>query len=133
MVLSHAERDDLIARVERKLARRRVPGAVVADAVDRVVRALAEREPAPPAPRVPAESAERTMTVAAVSADSMPDLASRLRRALATAGASIGELGSATEGRHTVVTLELENGQSDALRAAVAQLGARAVLHGGIA
>ena len=130
MVLSHAERDDLIARVERKLARRRVPGAVVADAVDRVVRALAEREPVPPAP---AESAERTMTVAAVSADSMPDLASRLRRALATAGASIGELGSATEGRHTVVTLELENGQSDALRAAVAQLGARAVLHGGIA
>ncbi len=130
MVLSHAERDDLIARVERKLARRRVPGAVVADAVDRVVRALAEREPVPPAP---AESAERTMTVAAVSADSMPDLASRLRRALAAAGASIGELGSATEGRHTVVTLELENGQSDALRAAVAQLGARAVLHGGIA
>jgi hypothetical protein len=73
------------------------------------------------------------MTIVAVSADSMPDLASRLRRVLANAGTSIGELGSATEGRHTVVTLEIEDGTSEALRSAVAQLGARVVSHGGIA
>ena len=73
------------------------------------------------------------MTIVAVSADTMPDLASRLRRTLATTGTSIGELGSATEGRHTVVTLEVEDGQLEALRGAVAQLGARVVSHGGIA
>jgi hypothetical protein len=128
MVLSHAERDDLIARVERKLAhplaRGRVSRAVVADAVDRVAGALAAREPA----------AERPMTiVAVVAAESTPDLASRLRRALKDAGASIGKLGSATEGRHTVVTLEIENGKSEALLTAAGRLGARAVLHGGIA
>jgi hypothetical protein len=126
MVLSPTERDDLIARVERKLARRRLPHAIIADAVDRVAGALAAREGG-----VGAE--QRSMRLVAVCADSMPDLASRLRRALASAGTSIGELGSATEGRHTVVTLEVEDGQSDALQSAVAQLGARAVWHGGIA
>jgi hypothetical protein len=127
MVLSHAERDDLIARVERKLARRDVPRAVVVDAVERVAGALVARE------RDGRDGAERPVTVVAVCADSMPDLASRLRRALAERGASIGELGSATEGRHTVVTLEIENGKTEALQRAVAQLGARAVFHGGIA
>lgn len=126
MVFSLAERDDLIARVERKLTRRRVERTIIADAVDRVASALAARDERPVAASAPG-------AVVAVSADSMPDLASRLRRALEAEGSRIGELGSATEGRHTVVTLLLGKDQEGALDRAAAQLGARVVKRGGVA
>ena len=125
MVLSLSERDDLIARVERRLARRRVHRTIIADAVDRVASALASRDEGTVAPTPGA--------IVAVSADSMPDLASRLRGALAAHGGSIGELGSATEGRHTVVTLLLGRDQEGIVEKAATDLGARMVKRGGVA
>ena len=45
--------------------------------------------------------------IAALSGQSAPDLASRLRAALARDGIRVAALGIATRGRHTVVTLRL--------------------------
>jgi hypothetical protein len=114
MVLSPVERDELVTRVERRLGQARVPRAAIADAVDRVARAL-QRQTAESIPE----------TVMAVSAISTPDLASRLRRALERDGVMVGELASATEGRHTVVTLQVPPSGHSALERAAAAAGAR--------
>jgi hypothetical protein len=103
-----------------------VQRTIIADAVDRVASALASRDQE-------SRSTHASGTIVAVCADSMPDLASRLRRTLAAEGGSIGELGSATEGRHTVVTLLLGKDQEGIMEKAATQLGARVVKRGGVA
>jgi hypothetical protein len=95
MVLSRSDREALVLRVERKLGVRHGDRARIAAAVDQVVGELARREPEA---RPLAES-----VVIAVAAQSVPDLASRVQRALAAAGIQ-AQSGSATVGRHTVVT-----------------------------
>jgi len=50
-----------------------------------------------------------------LSNDRMPDLASRLRRDLQAEGVVISEMGKASSGRDTVVTLRLPSGAKSAL------------------
>ena len=52
----------------------------------------------------------------------MPDLASRLRRDLQAEGVVISEMGKASSGRHTVVTLRLPSGAKSALEQLAARL-----------
>ena len=52
----------------------------------------------------------------------MPDLASRLRRDLQAEGVVISEMGKASSGRHTVVTLRLPPGAKSALEHVDARL-----------
>jgi hypothetical protein len=87
---------------------------VVTDAVERVVDVLEGRGGLATAEG----SAER---VAVLSSDRTPDLASRLRRDLQAEGVVIPEMGKASSGRHTVVTLRLPSGAKSALE----QLAAR--------
>lgn len=126
MVLSSSERDDLVQRVERTLersrSRARVPRVsreVIRDAVDRTLGAL-------PAEGRAAEdvvsSGEGTAVLAAVS---IPDLASRARRAMEQAGMTVSALATATEGRYTVVTLQVPLAAAAQVRAAAQALGAR--------
>lgn len=137
MVLSSSERDDLVRRVEQKLGRVTVRREIIRDAVDRTLGALPEAgaarvtassavapgDTSSVAPGVaPGVSATATAIVAAVST---PDLASRLRRRLEDAGVSIGGLAVVTEGRYTVATLAVSPECADAVRGAVASLGAR--------
>lgn len=72
--------------------------------------------------------------VAAVTARSVPDLASRLRSALARDGITIGEIGIAAAGLHHVATLELPVSARASLERAVAALGGQlSVVSGGAA
>ena len=66
-----------------------------------------------------------TMLVAAVTARSLPDLASRLRSALGRDGVSVGSIGIAAAGLHHVATLEIASAARPALEAAVRALGAQ--------
>jgi hypothetical protein len=52
----------------------------------------------------------------------MPDLASRLRRDLQAEGVVISEMGKASSGRQTVVTLRLPSGAKSALEQLAARL-----------
>jgi hypothetical protein len=116
--MSTVRRGDIVrARSERVNARvggRAVSREAVAEAVERVVDALEGRGDL-------AASGGSAKLVAVVSSDRMPDLASRLRRDLQAEGVVISEMGKASSGRHTVVTLRLPSGAKSAL----GQLGAR--------
>jgi len=155
MVLSSSDRDDLVQRVARKLTRGSVRPDVIADAVDRTLGALAARtaSSSPRAtassPRATASSPRATASspttpatavlgershdapdpgalgVAVVAAIGKPDLASRLRAALERAGTPVGALGTATEGRHTVVTLQWPAAAAAQGRAIAESIGAR--------
>jgi hypothetical protein len=59
--------------------------------------------------------------VAVLSSDRMPDLASHLRRDLQAEGVVISEMGKASSGRHTVVTLRLPSGAKSALEQVAAR------------
>ncbi len=141
MVLSSSDRDDLVQRVARKLTRGSVRPDVIADAVDRTLGALAART-ASSSPRATASSPTTPATavlgershdapdagalgVAVVAAIGKPDLASRLRAALERAGTPVGALGTATEGRHTVVTLQWPAAAAAQGRAIAESIGAR--------
>ncbi len=113
MVLSSAEHDDLIRRVERLVRHRGIDRTVIAGAVDRVLGSL----------RTASFAAEGTHTVV-VMAESMPDLASRLRGAVEDGGV-LGDVGVASEGRHTVLTARVRRSDVPALRLAAERLGAR--------
>lgn len=121
MVLSSSERDDLVRRVEQKLGRVSVRRAIIRDAVERTLGALPDMEMVHP-PTLARGASSATAIVAAVST---PDLASRLRRLVERAGVRIGGMAAATEGRHTVVTLEVPPESAATLRDAAASLGAR--------
>lgn len=60
--------------------------------------------------------------MAVLSSDRMPDLASRPRRDLQAEGVVISEMGKASSGRHTVVTLRLPSGATSAREQLAARL-----------
>ena len=70
------------------------------------------------------------MLVAAVTARSLPDLASRLRAALGREGVTIGGIGIAAAGLHHVATLEIASAARPALEAAARTLGAQVSIVG---
>lgn len=121
MVLSSSERDDLVRRVEQKLGRVSVRRAIIRDAVERTLGALPDMEMV----HATAPASGASAATAIVAAVSTPDLASRLRRLVERAGVRIGGMAAATEGRHTVVTLEVPPESAATLRDAAASLGAR--------
>ena len=123
MVLSSADRDELIQRVEHKLGRTSVRRAVIRDAVDRTLGALAVAS---------AECTGAPTTLVVVAAP-VPDLASRLRRAAQHESIAVEGMASATEGRHTVVTLRVAEQHVGVLRAAAERIGAHLVTRGGAA
>ena len=120
MVLSSADRDELIQRVEHKLGTTSVRRAVIRDAVDRTLGALAE---------VSAEGTGAPTTLVVVAAP-VPDLASRLRRAVQHQSIAVEGMASATEGRHTVVILRVAEELVGVLRAAAERIGAHLVTRG---
>lgn len=128
MVLSSSERDDLVRRVEQKLGRATVRRDVIRDAVDRTLGALPDGDAVPASADVPSAdvpSADTSSATAIVAAVSTPDLASRLRRRLESAGVVIGEMAAATEGRFTVVAVGVSPACADSVRGAAEALGAR--------
>ena len=112
-------------RVAQRVAGRGVSRAAIDSAVGSVLAALdartgvAERAVATPA------GAPATMLVAAVTARSLPDLASRLRSALGREGLTVGSIGIAAAGMHHVATLEVPASARPALEAACRTLGAQ--------
>ena len=119
MVLPSSEHDDLIRRVERLVKHRGIDRAVVAGAVERVLGRLA-------AASVEPEAITHTVVV---MAESMPDLASRMRSALQSR-ATFRDMAVATEGRHTVLAASVAAPDLDAVREAAGRLGARLVDRG---
>ena len=115
------DRDDvrraLRERVERQVTGHGIPRQAIDAAVEQVVAAL-------PTAAGSGEAPERAADVVATfSAVSAPDLASRVRSALGEDGVPVLGLGSATTGRHTVVTV-LARGDEPALGRAAARAGA---------
>ena len=128
MVLSSSERDDLVRRVEQKLGRATVHRDVIRDAVDRTLGALPDADGVLASADVP--SADVSSATAILAAVSTPDLASRLRRRLESAGVAIGEMAAATEGRFTVVAVGVSPACADLVRGAAEALGARLIWSG---
>lgn len=116
MVVSPAERQELIRRVSRQVAPRSVDPELVRSAVDRVIGALESRTPAVP-------SGER---VVVVTCERVPDLASRVRAA--AGGESWYDWAVASEGRHTVLVARVGDSAVEAVRAAAEHLGGRFVV-----
>lgn len=112
MQLSPADRTRLAARVQALLAPQRVSRRDLEAAIDRVASRVEAPNVEPPA---------RTRVVV-VRADSMPDLASRLRAALPH-GLRAVTFGSALEGRHSVVCCEVPAAAVADLDAAARKLG----------
>jgi hypothetical protein len=81
--------------------------------------------------RLGAGAADDRPLVAAVTARSMPDLASRLRAALSREGVAIGSIGIAAAGLHHVATLQIPGASRAALERAAAALGAQLSIVGG--
>ncbi|NUS97666.1 MAG: hypothetical protein HOQ11_09715, partial [Gemmatimonadaceae bacterium] len=102
-MMTPARSDDLhhtlVERVARRVEGRGVSRAAIDAAVGSVLGALDRASSVRPA-------AEGVL-VAAVTTRSMPDLASRLRGALARAGVEVGPIGIAASGFHHVATLRL--------------------------
>jgi len=115
MVLTQDIRGPLADRVERKLAGRRIKRAVIDAAVERVVAALAT------APATPNDDA----LVMALSAASLPDLASRVSAAFARGGVVPFEMAHARAGRHAVVTVRIPVAQRGLVEGIAQELGAR--------
>jgi hypothetical protein len=117
--MSTVRRGDIVRalseRVNAQVGGRGISREVVADAVERVVDALEGRGNVP----VAEGGAE---LVAVLSSDRIPDVASRLRRDLQAEGVVISEMGKASSGRHTVVTLRLPSGAKSALEQLAARL-----------
>lgn len=134
MALSQDNRRTLTDRVERQVAGRGIPRRHIEDVVDRVARALDARLPDPVSSRAsvasgcdadgPSGPIGDGQILAVLSASVMPDLASRTRRALAEDGLAVSLSGSASEGRHTVVTLRTSASSETLVRRVAAQLGA---------
>ncbi|MGH7717239.1 MAG: hypothetical protein ACREON_00135 [Gemmatimonadaceae bacterium] len=97
-------RRSLVERVAGRVAGSGISRAAVQEAVDRVLSALgSSAEPSARAPLPP----EPSTILAVISARSVPDLASRLRRDLERDGVVIEEMGLGAAGQHTVVTLRV--------------------------
>lgn len=107
------EREALVRQVQTRVHRGVKPHEV-RDAVERVVAALPASLGAPPVAEV----------VVTVSAASMPDLASRLRRDLGLPAA----VGVASAGRYTVVVARVPEGEVEAWERAAEAMGARCLV-----
>ena len=107
-------RRTLAERVQRRVAGRGISRRTIDVAVERVLGAL---ETAPTAVTTPESD-----VVAAFTSPSAPDLGSRVRQALEREGVLASALGSATSGRHTVVTVRLPSDARGALDRVAAQL-----------
>lgn len=117
MVLSSVEQDDLVRRVERLVRHRGIDRTVISGAVDRVLGSL----------RTASVEQEMVTHTVVVMAESMPDLASRIRSAVQPA-VTLRDLGMASQGRHTVLTARVLPSEVDALRQAAERLGVRFVV-----
>lgn len=102
-------RASIVAAVEQVAARLQVPN-VDRERTDRTAKAAGERV---------------DDVVIAVSAESMPDLASRFRQKLTAAGVAGVESGVATVGRHTVLTLRTPAANRPRVEEVATQIGAR--------
>jgi hypothetical protein len=111
-------------RVAQRVAGRGVSRAAVDSAVGSVLAALDARSASGTAAATPAWASSGTL-VAAVTARSLPDLASRLRSALGREGLTVGSIGIAAAGLHHVATLEIPASGRPALEAACRALGAQ--------
>ena len=98
-------RRTLAERVARRVKGHGISRASVDGAVDKVLGALSAAQDGP-APG--ASWSEGSSVVAALTGRSVPDLASRVRAALAKEGVAVGAIGSATAGNHNVVTLSVD-------------------------
>ena len=116
MVSREDVRQALIQRVSRKVSGHGVARRSVEGAVDRVLAALPSG--------VLSSGAAPATRVAIFSATSAPDLASRARLILERGGATISDMGSATAGRHNVVTLRISGVSPSDIERAAAELGA---------
>jgi hypothetical protein len=100
----------LSEKVASRVAGRGIPQSAVDDAVQRVIDALAASGDLPrtttPAGPSSAERPPATM-IAALSARSVPDLASRVRRDLEREGIVLEEMGLGAAGQHTVVAVKV--------------------------
>lgn len=115
-------------RVAQRVAGRGVSRAAVDAAVGSVFGALESRRAARGAPHASGSAPDTTPAptlVAAVTARSLPDLASRLRAALAREGVTVGPIGIAAAGLHHVATLEIAGSARQALEASARALGAQ--------
>jgi hypothetical protein len=133
MALSQGERESLLQRVERRLARRLADGDISRD----TLRATIERVAAAvDSSGIPVQEQNALVVLSAIST---PDLASRARRCLAgvsDAGVAPSELGAATVGRFTVVAMRVSSGARDRLLEAARREGWRAwtdAVAGGVA
>jgi hypothetical protein len=117
--MSTVRRGDIVRalsdRVNARVGGRGIPREAVAEAVERDVDALEGRGDG-------AATEGNVGLVAVAPSDRMPDLASRLRRDLQAEGVVISEMGKASSGRHTVVTLRLPSGAKSALEQLAARL-----------
>jgi hypothetical protein len=107
-------RRELTRRVTHRLAGSGIARSVVEEAVDCVLGALE-----PTAGRLGPSQASTIL--AAISARSVPDLGSRVRRDLERDGIVIEEMGLGAAGQHTVVTVRV----SASARAALQRLAER--------
>jgi hypothetical protein len=122
MVLSPSEQDDLVRRVERLVKHRGIDRTVIARAVDRVLGTLGTAS-------VEQEIVTHTVVV---MAESMPDLASRLR-SVVQQQATLRDAAVASEGRHTVLTARVLASEVAAVRQAADGLGVRFVVRENVA
>ena len=106
MTLRPDIRRALTERVGQRVAGRGVPQAVVDDAVRRVVEQIESSQAGSQVASNPRPDGQSSF-LAAVSARSIPDLASRVRRGLERDGIAVTDVGHGTAGQHTVVTLRL--------------------------
>ncbi|MFN8581592.1 MAG: hypothetical protein U0163_11530 [Gemmatimonadaceae bacterium] len=113
MALSQHDQERLCARVERKLAGRRISRAVVRAAVEQVSGAIYSSGTPQSQPDV----------VVVMSAASTPDMASRLSQHLTARGVVPVAQRRGQQGRFTVVVLQLHANDVDAVREAGNALG----------
>ena len=113
MALSQDDREALTARVERKLAGRRISRDAIRATVEQVCSAMDSSGTPVPKPDV----------IVVMSAASTPDLASRLRQRLERDGVRLVETGVATVGRHTVCAVGVGTGDEAAVRAVCREFG----------
>jgi hypothetical protein len=109
-------------RVAQRVAGRGVSRATVDATVATVLSAIDARTGSTAETRIDAPNSG-PLLVAAVTARSLPDLASRLRGELARDGVMVGPIGLAAAGLHHVATLEIPHSARTALERATAALG----------
>ena len=112
----------LADRVAKRVAGSGISRHTVEETVDRVVSALGAHAPTAGQAMPAIPPAIQPTIVAALMSRSAPDLGSRVRAALQSAGAAVLDLGVASAGRHTVVTVHVPAGARAVLDTIAASL-----------